>query len=161
MREDFFFRIHVFPVRMPPLRERKEDIPLLIDRLCEDSDSPDVTDMTSFSNEALTRIMAYDWPGNVRELQNAIQRYITTRNIDFLSSNAPAPNPKSFGDPAESTDTILPLKEKMQEVEKRIYSAGAGRKSVAQVEGGSTVGNRPKKPCFAKSAAFTSADMSF
>ncbi len=119
MREDFFFRIHVFPIRMPPLRARKEDIPLLIDRLCIDSDSPDFTDMSSFSNEALARIMAYDWPGNVRELQNAIQRYITTRNLDFLSSDTPSTCPGSFNDPTEDMDTTLPLKVCMQKIEKR------------------------------------------
>ncbi len=118
MRGDFFFRIHVFPIRMPPLRDRKEDIPLLIDRLCADSDIPDLTDMSSFSNEALARIMGYEWPGNVRELQNAIQRYITTRNLDFISSDAPS-CPKSFDDQIEATAPTLPLKERMQQAEKR------------------------------------------
>jgi len=72
-RQDLFFRIHVFPVRLPPLRERREDIPLLVAHFLEAAASPDkrITGMTS---AALARLKRYDWPGNVRELRSVVER---------------------------------------------------------------------------------------
>jgi two-component system response regulator PilR (NtrC family) len=78
-REDLFYRLNVIPVRLPALRERREDIPLLaqhfLDRFGLDSDPPR-TGM-SFSQEALRRLMANEWPGNVRQLENAVERALT------------------------------------------------------------------------------------
>jgi PAS domain S-box-containing protein len=79
MREDFFYRIHILPIYLPPLRDRKEDMPLLIDHFlqCYDKNHPPLPgDIT----EAL---LNYDWPGNIRELQNVLQRYLTLRRLDF------------------------------------------------------------------------------
>ena len=81
MREDFFFRIHVLPITMPPLRDRKEDIPLLIDRLLRDSDCGATPPP---AGDDLRRLLAYDWPGNVRELQNILHRYVSTGTLDFF-----------------------------------------------------------------------------
>ena len=75
-REDLFYRLNVIPVQLPPLRERKEDIPLLVQhflekfcaRRCAARDADDV------SQEAMRRLMAYAWPGNVRQLENAVER---------------------------------------------------------------------------------------
>jgi transcriptional regulator with PAS, ATPase and Fis domain len=73
-REDLFYRLNVIPVHMPPLRERREDIPLLVqhflERLSVESGRPAIT----VSQEAIRRLMAYAWPGNVRQLENAIER---------------------------------------------------------------------------------------
>ena len=73
-REDLFYRLNVIPVQLPPLRDRREDIPLLVqhflDRLALDSGRSPVT----MSQEAIRRLMAYPWPGNVRQLENAIER---------------------------------------------------------------------------------------
>ncbi len=81
MREDFYYRIHIIPVHLPPLRERKEDIPLLIQHFlqtyCEDKNIP------AISENIMKSMLSYDWPGNVRELQNTIHRYITLKEIDF------------------------------------------------------------------------------
>jgi len=72
-REDLYFRLNVFPVRLPPLRERKADIPLLIDHFLERARAEG---LPWFDPDAETRarLQAYDWPGNVRELKNAIER---------------------------------------------------------------------------------------
>jgi transcriptional regulator with GAF, ATPase, and Fis domain len=67
-RQDLFFRLNVFPISLPPLRERKEDIPLLVDRFLEKTDKNQ-----KVSSETIQFLIAYDWPGNVRELQNAIE----------------------------------------------------------------------------------------
>jgi DNA-binding NtrC family response regulator len=73
-REDLFYRLNVIPIQMPPLRDRREDIPLLVqhflERLAADTGRPAVT----VSQEAVRRLMAYAWPGNVRQLENAVER---------------------------------------------------------------------------------------
>jgi PAS domain S-box-containing protein len=84
-REDFYYRIHIIPIYMPPLRERKEDLPLLIDhflkRACDDSNKiPPIT------GEIFDTLNNYDWPGNVRELQNTLQRYVTLGRLDIPES---------------------------------------------------------------------------
>src|SRR5262249_49708331 len=72
-REDLYYRLNVIPVQMPPLRERKEDIPLLVqhflDRLRGDARAP-----MTVSQEAMRRLMAFHWPGNVRQLENFVER---------------------------------------------------------------------------------------
>ena len=83
MREDFFYRIHIFPIYLPPLRERKEDIPLLIDHFMNiyqyKAKAPPIT------GKVLETFLCYDWPGNVRELENTLHRYVTLKKLDFLS----------------------------------------------------------------------------
>ncbi|MFN4245368.1 MAG: sigma-54-dependent transcriptional regulator [Brevinematia bacterium] len=74
-REDLFFRLNVFPIHIPPLRERKEDIPLLIEYFIERY-SLVYNKKISFSSKALEKLMNYYFPGNVRELQNIILRYM-------------------------------------------------------------------------------------
>ena len=73
-RADLFYRLNVIPVHLPPLRQRKDDIPLLVDHFlkihCETTDKP----VKTVSPEALDMLMRYDWPGNVRELENALER---------------------------------------------------------------------------------------
>ena len=70
-REDLFYRLNVFSLHLPPLRERKEDIPLIVDHLLEKSSRP-----VQISSTALQLLMASSWPGNIRELQNVIERAI-------------------------------------------------------------------------------------
>jgi transcriptional regulator with PAS, ATPase and Fis domain len=82
MREDFFYRIHIVPITLPPLRERKEDIPLLIDHFLSmftRGKPPQV-----IPGKYMEALYNYHWPGNIRELQNALQRYLTIGNFDFL-----------------------------------------------------------------------------
>jgi transcriptional regulator with PAS, ATPase and Fis domain len=78
-REDLYYRVNVIPVRLPPLRERREDIPLLVqhflDRIGRDLDPP--RSGVSFSQQAVRQLMAYDWPGNVRQLENLVERALT------------------------------------------------------------------------------------
>ena len=75
-REDLYYRLNVLPVQLPPLRERREDIPLLVQhflqRLAHESGRPGMT----VSQDAMRRLMAYRWPGNVRQLRNVIERTI-------------------------------------------------------------------------------------
>ncbi len=73
-REDLFYRISVFPIYVPPLRERKDDIPLLIDHFLRHHSKNMSKSINGISGEALDSLVNYDWPGNIRQLQNAIER---------------------------------------------------------------------------------------
>lgn len=73
-REDLYYRINVVPLKLPPLRERKEDIPLMIDQFVERFNRSQHRSVTGPSPETLALLMAHDWPGNVRELENVIER---------------------------------------------------------------------------------------
>ena len=83
-REDLFHRLHVIALEMPPLRQRKEDIPLLIAHFLSQLD-PDGSARRSLPPEILERFQAYDWPGNVRELANEVQRYLTMDEVELHS----------------------------------------------------------------------------
>ena len=78
-REDLFYRLNVIPVQLPPLRDRKEDIPLLalhfLEKFCEAAGLPSRGSLT-VSQEAMRQLMGYQWPGNVRQLENAIERAV-------------------------------------------------------------------------------------
>jgi PAS domain S-box-containing protein len=72
-REDFYFRINVIPIHIPPLRERMEDIPLLVNTFIHQLRLRTDKDITGLSSEAMDRFMSYRWPGNVRELKSALE----------------------------------------------------------------------------------------
>jgi DNA-binding NtrC family response regulator len=74
-REDLYYRLCVIPIKLPPLRERQDDIPLLVRYFCAKFGAPEVT----FSKEALERLQSYNWPGNVRELENTVERLLIMR----------------------------------------------------------------------------------
>jgi len=77
-REDLFYRLHVFPVRLPPLRERREDIPLLARHFLKKYTAEIKRDVPGFAQETLDQLVTYRWPGNVRELENEVQRLVIT-----------------------------------------------------------------------------------
>ena len=81
-RRDFYYRIHILPIHLPPLKSRKEDIPLLVNHFV--SDFPHGDKLPVVPQRFISAMQRYDWPGNVRELQNTIHRYITLGEIDFL-----------------------------------------------------------------------------
>ena len=98
IREDFYYRIHVLPIRLPPLRERKEDIPLLVEHFLK-STAP-LQKGKPITPGFLEALQGYDWPGNVRELQNTLNRYVTLGEIDFLGEriNSKVSETSNFGD---------------------------------------------------------------
>ena len=79
-REDLYYRLNVLPINIPPLRERKEDIPYLagyfVKKLGKDLGSP----VQSISDAAMERLIGYHWPGNVRELENVLERSMVLAN---------------------------------------------------------------------------------
>ncbi len=120
-REDLYYRLNVIPVMIPPLRERKEEIPVLIMHFIalfnrkhklNKRISPDVVD----------KLMAYDWPGNVRELENLIERLVVISGSNVITrEDIPAYLGTSIADsPQINIPTIIPLKEAVESVEKQL-----------------------------------------
>jgi DNA-binding NtrC family response regulator len=110
-RQDLFFRLNVVQIKLPPLRERKSDIPVLVSAFLEkfsDAKAP----VRSISEDAMHRLMAYDWPGNVRELENAVERAVALGSgpilhVGDLPSNLQYAQPERFAEQNE----LVPLEE--------------------------------------------------
>jgi transcriptional regulator with PAS, ATPase and Fis domain len=79
-RADLFYRLEVIPLRLPPLRERREDIPLLAQHFLEHFNREFRKKTTEIERSALDRLVAYDWPGNIRELRNVVERIMILEN---------------------------------------------------------------------------------
>jgi DNA-binding NtrC family response regulator len=113
-REDLYYRLNVINVQLPPLRERKEDIPALVEfftkKYCEENEKP----AYRFSAEALKTLMDYYWPGNVRELENVVERAVVLSQDDIIGRDllpesviSPASRFASFSSFPLSKDTSL------------------------------------------------------
>jgi len=86
-REDLYYRINVIPIVIPPLRERKEDIPILIDHFINKFSVENNKNVKGISKEALELLMQYEWPGNVRELENLVERVIALTFNEYIQLN--------------------------------------------------------------------------
>jgi len=100
-REDLYYSINVVPIILPPLRERKEDIPLLIDHFIKKFNEENNKNVKGISKEALELMMNYDWPGNVRELENLIERSIALTTNEYIQ---PIELPSSFTQLSKTND---------------------------------------------------------
>ncbi|HLL20873.1 MAG TPA: sigma-54 dependent transcriptional regulator, partial [Kofleriaceae bacterium] len=85
-REDLFYRLNVVALEMPPLRDRRTDIPSLAKFFLDRFNKENVKTLDGFTAEALERLMAYDWPGNVRELENAVERAVVLCNTSVIEA---------------------------------------------------------------------------
>ncbi len=110
MREDFFYRIHILPVYLPPLRERKEDIPLLVSHFLKKHHAGP----SGLPGHVMAALQAHDWPGNVRELENTLQRYINLDNLEILDTSPRAASPAA----SSPTGEARPLKAALNRFEK-------------------------------------------
>jgi formate hydrogenlyase transcriptional activator len=109
-REDLYYRLNVFPLRLPPLRERKSDIPLLAHFLVKKYATSIGKSIARISAEALARLDAYDWPGNVRELENIIERAVILAPGPVLDIDPDVLVPRAvgsqFGDGEQSSPSL-------------------------------------------------------
>ena len=113
-REDLFYRLAAFPIVIPPLRQRREDIPLLANHFLEKYAERNNKSISGLSTAALRVLLQYDWPGNVRELENAIERAVLLETTEVLQvANLPPQfSPLGTGHDNHSAPTaVLPLKE--------------------------------------------------
>jgi len=102
-REDLYYRLSVFPIYLPPLRDRKDDIPQLAYRFMREFAERMNKQVDSISREALSRLVDYDWPGNIRELQNVLERAVilaTGSELDVAITERAVPRPPSVPPPA-------------------------------------------------------------
>jgi DNA-binding NtrC family response regulator len=86
-REDLYYRINVVPVLLPPLRERRDDIPVLIDHFIEKFNGENGKKVKGVKKDAVAVMINYDWPGNVRELENLMERLVTLTANEFIQAN--------------------------------------------------------------------------
>jgi transcriptional regulator with PAS, ATPase and Fis domain len=123
-RDDLYYRLNVIEIRIPPLRERREDIPLLADHFVERIASEMGKDIAGISADALKLLIEYDWPGNVRELENVIERAIvTSHNGTLVASDFTWLDQRArLGQTWEVPDVPL------AEVERRVILAAMERK---------------------------------
>lgn len=84
-REDLFYRLSVIPIIIPPLRERKEDIPLLVDSFIEKFGRENKRSVQGFDREAMDALVAFDWPGNIRELENLVERMVILKGSGTIA----------------------------------------------------------------------------
>jgi len=84
-RQDLYYRLNVVPIHLPPLRERREDIPMLVDHFLEKYNRENNKTVTKISREVLDHLLAYSWPGNVRELENCIEHAVVMSPGNTLS----------------------------------------------------------------------------
>jgi len=129
-RQDLFYRVNVFPVCIPPLRERTEDIPLLVEYLIERYAKKTGKKITSVGRSTLELFEAYDWPGNVRELQNVIERAVILCETATLSVD----ETWFRRDSKPGGDQVLPLTAALTENERDIIEKALAE-SAGQVGG--------------------------
>ncbi len=151
-REDLYFRLNVLPIHIPPLRERGEDIPLLVDHFVSLSKTKFHKDIEGFSEDAMDLLINYSWPGNVRELENVVQRAIILAKDRVIQEwNLPPEirrqRKEAYFD-MEKLETDIPLNEKVEmivaEVEKKLIIEALDKVGWKREEAASLLGTSLK-----------------
>jgi DNA-binding NtrC family response regulator len=119
MREDFYYRINVVPVQLPPLRQRIADVPLLVADFLRNSDMAREKGINRVSDRALAQLIGYTWPGNIRELLNVMERAVLRAKADCIHEvdvpGAEPPMPRE----RDRADFRLPLRQYLKNVERQ------------------------------------------
>ena len=132
-REDLFYRINVIPLGLPPLRQRREDIPLLVEYFVKKYSERLGIEPRRISMEALRVLETYDWPGNVRELENMIERALALGTADVITRHdLPASLRQKVGDAAPTPTIALPgsgldLEEHLDSIRRDLMEQALGR----------------------------------
>ncbi|MDQ7065605.1 MAG: sigma-54 dependent transcriptional regulator [candidate division KSB1 bacterium] len=116
-REDLYYRISVFPIKLPPLRERKEDIPLLAAHFLDKFSKQENKNIDGIAPDAMELLMNYSWPGNVRELENAIERAVLLASTDEITPKDLPQNVRAIAERKvyEKESTLSSWIEKLEE----------------------------------------------
>ena len=149
-REDLFYRLNVVPVRIPPLRERKDDIPLLAEHFLRAYQEKHKAPMHGFLPKTVDLLVRYDWPGNIRELENTVERAVLLCRGEYV---APLDLPAALQiREQELPKVVVPPGMSLDEVEKEVIlqtleEAGGNRTLAAQILGISrkTIQNKLKE----------------
>jgi PAS domain S-box-containing protein len=138
-REDLFYRIHVVRLELPPLRDRREDIPLLIERAVSRFNVLQGRDIAGVSDAVLARLMAHDFPGNVRELENIIEHaFVLCRGALIEMNHLPAHLQSEIGHPALSAEGLT-----LQAAEKLLIEDALRRSHGNRAQAAKTLGIAP------------------
>jgi DNA-binding NtrC family response regulator len=122
-RQDLFHRIYVFPIPLPPLRDRCDDIPVLIEYFQKQVSRQNNWKPSEFTPDAVAELQRYSWPGNVRELRNMVERLLllsTNNQVDLATVRMALPVGKQLSGTTSTTDGQGPLSERMDRVERTI-----------------------------------------
>jgi two-component system response regulator HydG len=138
-REDLFYRLNVVPIHLPPLRERKEDIPLLADHFFKLYQEKNKKSIKGFLPKTIDTLMRYDWPGNIRELENFIERAILLCRSEYISPKD-LPPPLQGEQLEEQPIISIPSGMTLEEVEREaiiqtLEENGGNRTQTAQILG--------------------------
>jgi DNA-binding NtrC family response regulator len=117
-REDLFYRLNVIEIHLPPLRERREDIPLLVRNFIKRTAREQSSDEKGIEQAAMSALINYNWPGNVRELQNAIERAFTLSGEEIDMDSLP-PRVRDAGLQAATVRDPDGLRPTLEEMERR------------------------------------------
>jgi two-component system response regulator PilR (NtrC family) len=121
-REDLFYRINVIPIHLPPLRERREDVPLLADHFLGRYREQMGKRVTGISGEAMALLMAYRWPGNIRELENVIERAVALEQTPVILPDSLSPVVRGGslkpGSVVDLPDSGFQLEDHVQQIER-------------------------------------------
>ena len=139
-REDLFYRLNVVPVLVPPLRERKEDIPDLAGHFLSVYREKNKKEVKEISKKGLDLLVRYDWPGNVRELENCIERAVIIARGEVIAPADFPPQIQSLSSEKEDSGIRLPAGATLQEVEKALIlktleDTGGNRSRAAEIMG--------------------------
>jgi DNA-binding NtrC family response regulator len=143
LREDLYYRLNVFTITLPPLRDRREDLPLLVQTFIDEFNQRDQKAVRAVDPDAMRRLEAYSWPGNVRELRNVIERAVILAKGDFIEPKHLPPLSAERRPPAplsSSTDVTLTPGMTVDEAEQKLIlatldAAGGNKTRAAEMLG--------------------------
>jgi DNA-binding NtrC family response regulator len=138
-REDLFYRLNVFSLHLPPLRERREDIPFLIEHFLEKSGK----DLT-VSHRAMQLILGYGWPGNIRELQNVIERAAVFADKTIEAAHLPAALTAELSSVDGGSEHAGSLDERLAGIEKGMIIEAITRAGGIQTRAAQHLGINPR-----------------
>ena len=134
-RKDLYFRLNVVSIKLPPLRERKNDLPALIHYFIDRHGGAE-SGVTGVSYEAMTRLMNYDWPGNVRELENCVQRALALGSPPLIQvKDLPSPLLNYFGTASDPQEIVTLWELERRAILQALESTGGDRPRAAKLLG--------------------------
>ena len=137
-REDLFYRLNVIPIHLPPLRERRRDIPRLVDYFLEKYNRQNGKNVSKISPKVLDLLLEYPWPGNVRELENCIERGVVMSvgkllSLDFLPEEIISHAQKASGQDRFSSDYETDIRQKVQDLYEKTGDPGQTRQTIHRI----------------------------
>jgi two-component system NtrC family response regulator len=143
-REDLFYRLNVVRIELPPLRERREDVPLLaahfLDKYATENQKP----IKGFSPESIDYLSAFDWPGNVRQLENVVERCVVLSDTETIGVEDLPPEIRDEETQYKSAVDLLPatinLSETLEKIEAALVRRALVRSNFVQVKAAESLG---------------------